>query len=356
MGTRFRILSVCSLLLVPGTLLGQSTEERELLELASASNRAAVESIRTLHSRYSYIESSRSQAREAEWWRSLDAIRYREQIRSLDRSETSVDAVLQKDRLYAVEKQTSPGYKPQVWGRISAPSAFVDTLYWSALLKIYSVPRDGPVLFHELLSTRPDLLGVRRVQESARDLVHVDLVHPGVGGERCRDELWFDPQVNYLVRKQVRHAGDTRAEHEVVRFKEAAPGIYFPEEVQSRVFRNGKQDTTFVNRFSEIRVNQPLPADTFEWRFPTAIRVYDYVENKAFQVETDGRWRQLKDWRLVPGLMPHSRAVKVAEATVTREEPQSATRWILPLGLLMLGLGCLGLVWRWWKARSALNT
>jgi hypothetical protein len=135
---------------------------------------------------------------------------------------------------------------------------------------------------------------------------------------------------------------------EVVRFKEVAPAIFFPEQIESR---KKAGDASTVRSFTEVRVNQPMPAHAYDFRFPAGTEVTDEVQNKVFKAQEDGQIVHMKHLRIVPftQIAPAPDAVR----GVTREEPTGRTRWILPVGLFFLAMGGCIYLWRKWRNRSA---
>jgi hypothetical protein len=150
-------------------------------------------------------------------------------------------------------------------------------------------------------------------------------------------EIQFDPAANYLVRKAtyILSRGYVH-EHEVVQFNEVGPGLYFPERITGRSENDGKQDTSLLTTISDVRVNKPLPRDVFAFRFPNRVMLTDDIRNTQYRVDPMGNPTS-KETPLGPRQpSPASQNAPATLGTVTEEEPQSLTRWILPVSLGIL--------------------
>jgi hypothetical protein len=337
------ILGIWVCLLLPAKLLALSKEEQELLERVRAGHRAAVQSIHSLTCRITEenVTPQGQFAMSADYRWSPEAIRIHSHLRFPDLVENVGDQLVRGGRRVSYVKQTYPDSTPaRVGGVICADLGVSEDAWRISLMRFTSEPLTDdnrpPLSFDELLARPHQLRAVKRVNEGHGELVYIDLVHG-----KQRDELWFDPKVNYLVRKQVRHhnARKGKAEFEVMRFKEVAAGIYFPERVEMHATEGGQPHSSWVASFSEIHVNQPLPRDAFEFHFPAGITIVDSIQNKVFQVETDGRLVHRKDQQVVP----LSQAKKASgHRTATRQEPKSSTWWLLPTSLLLLAMAAGG--------------
>ncbi len=181
--------------------------------------------------------------------------------------------------------------------------------------------------------------------EGGRKLIYVGLEH-----DLSHLQFWFDPQVNFLVRKRTVTAKnqptEIRSEGTVTRFKEALPGIFFPEVVEVRQYVGGRLASEQTFNFKDIRVNQSIPADIFSLRLPAGTDVTDTVLGKRYTVDANGNpVGPMQDLIRMASAPPPG----VAPRTETREEPRPLTRWILPASVLLLVVA--GLIWsvRKWK-------
>ncbi len=343
---------------LPANLLALDKDESTLLELVRGGHRAAAQSIHTFSCRFSGESISASEGQfdtKGNYRRSADGIRISLQMKGPHGSEHTDEILVRNGRVSGVYKQRNRSGKVWISGNITAGSSHLGDVWWMALLKFWGA-YDLPVPFDELLNQPCSVSQVKRVTREGKALLYVDLTHG-----TTRTELWFDPNVNYLVRKEVIHGTvdgkRNRNEKEVVRFKEVSPAIFFPEEVSARRYVDGQLDGNYTRTFSDIRINQPLPSDTFQLRYPPGIELLDFVQDKAFKVEADGRLTELKDRRLNHGPVRASQLFKgrTLSHAATQEEPKSFTRWILPASLLLLvvAAGIWVLRRRWLRSERA---
>jgi hypothetical protein len=187
---------------------------------------------------------------------------------------------------------------------------------------------------------------VRRVErrtEGGQAVVAIELrmEPPSRGYWHWDVTILLDPQANDLVRKMTLTSKDSprglmRREYQVTHFKEFAPATFFPDRVEYRVDYNGELDWTRTTTFSDIRINQPLPAGTFVMKYPHRAVLVDNIKKTSYRVDADGN--------------PLSAAVPLSDArppsfntatpirAETRQEPPAAGRWILPASLGVFAL------------------
>jgi hypothetical protein len=165
-------------------------------------------------------------------------------------------------------------------------------------------------------------------------------------------EVYFDPSVNYLVRKAVYVNRRIRREDEVASFKECAPGVFFPEEIVGRSEYNGSQDTSCATHISNVKVNEPIAEDIFRLRFPNNIILTDGIIGGQYHVDAQGnRISEVKPLAQGPGA-PGLEA-GVIPGIESESEPWPVSRWILLFSLLVLIAGGIGALVRWRRRRAA---
>jgi hypothetical protein len=108
-----------------------------------------------------------------------------------------------------------------------------------------------------------------------------------------RQSLYFDPAANYLIRKeedQGKAFPDDVCEYhnvaEVTKIKNCGDGIFFPEEIDYS--DGGTSRWTLTVRVTSVTINQPIPEDRWDFRFPEGILVQ---EGSSFP----GQGEQLRD-------------------------------------------------------------
>jgi hypothetical protein len=205
----------------------------------------------------------------------------------------------------------------------------------------------GNVSFAQFARTHEkELRSIRRVTESGVSTVAVEFKLPS---STCT--IYLDPAVNYMMRKTRSENDNEKGYHsslEVKRFREAALGIYFPEEVVIKRRERGqdKADETFV--FRNVVVNRPIPSTVFELKFRSGIHVRDRIEGTKYRINEAGSPIGPKEQlvpvvTVLPGVEPQ---------TPTRHEPRASGWWILPSSATLLCLA--GTLW-YVRRRKALR-
>ncbi|MEX2175706.1 MAG: hypothetical protein WD872_15180 [Pirellulaceae bacterium] len=209
---------------------------------------------------------------------------------------------------------------------------------------------------NELLNRSHELQEVRRATQNGQEfiVVHFSLeLHPGETGNF---EVWFDPQVNYLACKLIGTSTGSaakpvnrRKESRVLSFREVAPTVYFPEHVESHSYKAGQLVGHEIVRFSDVRVNEPLPPDIFKIAIPPGVHVLDSIADLEYRTNANGQ--QIGPGRALAKFPPLQAGAGPLAAT--SQEPQPATRWIVPVSLAILTVG--GGLWFVRKWRSSLE-
>jgi hypothetical protein len=165
--------------------------------------------------------------------------------------------------------------------------------------------------------------------------------------------------MNYLVRKfENRDAPGVpyRGEqfYEVIRFSEVRPGIFFPTETRfvtkpDRSVSDSSDDVVTVY-LTDVQINSPLPAATFQPVIPPKSHVLDNIEYITYTMGPNGEKLNVEaNTTSLPPSLADQQAFPPQEPTT--EEPKSWTRWILPASLLSLFL--IGIItWRRQRLRS----
>ncbi|MFO0811184.1 MAG: hypothetical protein U0746_21350 [Gemmataceae bacterium] len=151
--------------------------------------------------------------------------------------------------------------------------------------------------------------------------------------------IWFDPAVNYLVRKRVNETTDRkrRFEFEVTAFRECKPGVFFPEKVVTREFADNKlTGTTTVD--VTAHVNDPVDPSVFELRFPEGTSITDKATGVVYVTGPDGR----PDPKYKSHPIPPPAKTQVKYPTGDHRENSDGWRrpigWALAIGCLIVGV------------------
>jgi hypothetical protein len=367
--SRQRVFLFLVALAIQSHLFVADISAEDLLAEVRAGNKAALDSIRTLSCRMTVANPvsvvPQSQMAPVEHWQSGDSIRVRfadafqltDAVRHHGVNRTSF--VSQEGNVFSIR----PVQSEQRMSRFDP--------HRSGLLALFG-PKGSPLPLEKILSQPHKIKGVSRQPLDGHDCVLVKMSFTFDGGSKGDFEIWFDPQVNYLAR---RLTGDfsgspdmppSRRESQVLKFVEAAPGIHFPAEAETKFLTGKKMTEHQVVTFTDIRINQPLPADIFELPIPPNATVLDAVADREYKVDANGKEtgtsRPLAKGMPgmpgkpgIPGKSGQPTASAPSPAPVsqraTTKEPEPMTRWVL-YGLWAV-LAIAGGIWYVRRLRTA---
>lgn len=332
--------------------LGRADDQANLVKQVQISNRAAVEAIHTLSCKATRsMTRANGQAEESpteEHHHSGGNVRVR-----LRHGQDWTDVLVKDGVMYSMSNVRETFIPYKVLGHVAryrdTPIGMCDPMYESLFFLRAEVQNESRrVTFDEFMNKPHALRRAERVSEGSRELIVLRL-------EFAPDswaEYYFDPSANYLMRKlkssYVMPGSPSIKDSltEVTRYREATPGIFFPEEVVKRVALNGKPTATIRAVFRDVRVNQPLPAGIFDFRFPKDAMVDNEIQGKRYRIGADGT--QVGESEPMPNPPPPEGAVLRTE---TREEPLFWSLWILPASLALLGLTGAWWAFRKWRER-----
>ncbi|MFO0807891.1 MAG: hypothetical protein U0746_04640 [Gemmataceae bacterium] len=188
----------------------------------------------------------------------------------------------------------------------------------------------------ELLAGPHKLRSAAEVTVDGRQLTYLDIQT----GE-IRNELWFDPSVNYLVRKRLvtdSSHGQSRGGAEVRGFTEVSPGLYFPSEVRLIVVGRDGHETpsTYGTSFRDIKVNLGVPDSTFSLAFPEGTRVIDGIQGREFRVGSGGKLEPDNSKQVTTTLLT---SIPPAEPTPVTERGNGFASWLTPVSVAVLLVG-----------------
>lgn len=220
-------------------------------------------------------------------------------------------------------------------------------------LLIFNVPETvSDVPLEELLTLASKARLGKTVSNGTQSLVGLDLAFDA--GEKRKNswtvEIQLDPALNYLAKRTVYTAssanGTFRRVAEVLEFSEVLPGVFFPIRVQGQSTDRGKKWSAFTARLTNIRINEPLPDDIFQVRYPPGIFLSDGIRGEVYQVDADGN--AISESRPMGKVPPPPLGVAQGSGTETKNEATSWTRWILPVSLGLLAIaGMIAAIRRW---------
>lgn len=196
----------------------------------------------------------------------------------------------------------------------------------------------------DLINHHHILKDAKRVVESDHELIYISIEF-----DKIRHQLWFDPRFNYMLRRRLTSiTNDNFREQggvEVRKFREAAPGIYFPEEVVTITpGENGQLNSTPLASFQDIRINATdfsIPKISFV----RGMSLSDSIQGRSYRVDENGVEIGIDPRVHVSLTPPPIPAHSHSDMTVSHSESTPMTYWILPASLVLLCVaGCLWVV------------
>ncbi len=324
-----------------------STAHNDQLADIRTAHRHSREAIQTLHAVVKIdgiiergAKLSSPVTHRAEWWQDGDTIRCRYLFSN---SKLKMDEPVQSDWLLRngqekhYEYQAPHGSSPNRSGVISAAKGlrtFVNP--WHRAL--FVIDENANLPFDRAVTDTSRVTRIESTKYKGRPATLIECTP--AGNEKLR--LWFDPQVNYLIRKQVTlpDNGDesTRVEQEVLKYREHSPGVFFPETAEQRVYFKGKLNLMNTIKFEHVWINQPIDPSVLSLPFPEGTLVADKVTGVSYIAGPDGE----------PSTQPIPLPPPVEQAYATGHRPSSESWLFVPVAAsVLLTLTVLG-----WRIRA----
>lgn len=284
----FVLLGLCMLATTTRCLAGESESPDQVRER----HRAAVELIRTLSCEFSRDGADRVEKVHGRYWRSANQTKLTYRIRN-PQQDAQHEVLITEGRLRSFVHGQREGNK-QHGAAIHAQEFEPIHDVWVGALFAIPIPDRPPfrlALVNQALADSASVDRCERIKDGDSESVRAVLSY-----EHGRVEVFFDPVVNYLVRKATVVVDAPRkitVTREVVRFTEPKPGIFFPAEAVHHT-PDGKRQVRWT--FSNIRINEPIPADVFRLPLPDETVTSDYIKGTIYRatrrVETWARPRE----------------------------------------------------------------
>jgi hypothetical protein len=145
-------------------------------------------------------------------------------------------------------------------------------------------PYQEDLTLADMLARPHEVWAARRVVEEGVESVYLDLAFPN---DRVR--LWLDPAHNYLVWKTTMVTSeDLPHEYRVTKFQRATDGTVLPIRIENRMVLPGVEPITMVTTLSDVRLNEPVPADSFRIPGLKGMRGYDRNTNETYTLDENG--------------------------------------------------------------------
>jgi outer membrane lipoprotein-sorting protein len=331
-------------------------EERDELTRARDGHQATRDTMQTLSYQLAIKKwESKEVIQTVEGWRTATSLRVKTRHGGTGFAGPSTDVIVANDRQVTLAESAG---KPAVGTRSIPQGRASDDVFGYAMLVFFG-PKGRWFTFEELLAQPHEQQRADRVVEEGREYLVVGLKY-----DSTRIELWFDPSVNYLVRRQVviaqagpKSGSEQRSEIYVHRFQEVSPSVFFPEFAELTVATNGTVSLHTSRTFTNVRINDPIASDQFVMRYPPGTEVTDDIEKRVYRAGPDGALTLLTGKQVAGDVPPLQRADSMTDADSstyqTSAEPRPASRWILPAAAAVLALA--GIVWgvrRWVRRRA----
>jgi hypothetical protein len=217
-------------------------------------------------------------------------------------------------------------------------------------------PKGWPLTLDEILSRPHQLIDIGKTTEGGHEVVNVKFSLELLPGESGEFAVRIDPGANYLASKLVgSRAGSVDGEgiareSQVLSFTEPVIGVFFPEVVETKYYSEGKVSETIRATFSEIRINERLPANTFELAIPRGAQVIDSIRDKVYIAGSDGE--PVAGTQQLAKYPPLAATGEIQAETAI--EPRSLTQWILPISVVLaVGTGIFWCVQQFRRSRGA---
>jgi hypothetical protein len=319
----------------------------DLLDDVVSRHRAAVESIRSFSCKHTvkeeYADGRVTVTAPGEYWRAGDDVRAKWRT-----GDKWCDGLISDMRVVTLSgavgrKATAASIAPDRGTALGVADPWVN-----APFVFFAAPGKAtrPMAFWDLL-LQHEAKGAKRVREGQEEAVVVEVeISPSIR------EYWFDPRHNYLIKKVVARSDQSSATSEVVRFKEAAPGVFFPEAVVLKSYRAGNLLSTRTTTFSDVRVNAPMPDRMFRLDLPANTEVHDLIQGKKYVTDAAGRPTGAGED------LPHPPPPRAPAAQPriprpeTKSEPTHWTELVLPASLGILAIGVGAWVIQRWRAQG----
>lgn len=335
----------------------------DLLERTQAAHRAAIASLQSfsckveLHTQ-AFLPEPRETRKQGAFWYAHGKVRCRE---------VRIDG---SDLIHIVDGETAKSWGTDGGKAMAAmviPARdFVSqsNVFDLCLIEFFLGPVDRRLTLDELIQGASKGATAQRVKHAGRDLILITAEFaekPSTGGlpqQAVRMEVYLDPAVNCLVRKIVKtlNDGKTVMEREITEFAEPSPGVFFPVKVEAKTATDGKPVQTVSITLSDLKVNQPIGAEWFEFRVPHGTKVFNRATMTSY--ESDERGNPISATNPIRDMAPGQTIMPIYPGKTHTGKPSASEEpdrwpWLLYAAVGLTGLG--GVIWLWgsWRSRPA---
>ena len=288
-----------------------SGQQADDITLLREGNRGSRDAIRTLHAQFrtetrivlAGAPVSPPQTVSVEWWQDGEQIRWQEQTTVSSRGSNNktgpvtviMDRAVRDGKLTVLEHQDRPGsppYRGALVADFDPAEPTLGNLWKLGLFLISSRPR---ITLPELLQRHDCIKNLAKEDLGGRQVYKLDLALPLKDPEEC--QVWVDPAHNFLVQKiafkGLPEGTRLREEKEVLSFRECEPGVYFPQEVETRTYAiaDDKSQQLYAighTHFESVVVNKALDAKIFDLAIPPGTPTINRQEGTSFVMGDNG--------------------------------------------------------------------
>jgi hypothetical protein len=341
------VLALTSLLILSDfqPLVAQPDAGTELLNFVRDAHRASRDSIRTCSCRVEFngtlvrpgSGATSNEHCAGQFWYSADAARGK-----VSEHGKEVDYVLKNSIRSAVTRVKEEGGTTVSAVREVVPRRYLGRCdAFSKAFLVLNLPNTTESIpFEDLVDSASRFKSAKwEVNDGQRCAVIHLIFEPGNDRQKKWDvKIYFDPSVNYLVRRaSYISSANYHRDDQVTKFEECSPGIFFPVALAGRSGLDGKPNFTHRTQITEIKVNQPLPKDIFTFRWPNGVYLFDKVRGSSYRVNADGVAVSSEiPIEKIPVIPPPAAGEELQQETT--EEPRRAGWWILPVSGALVGV------------------
>lgn len=232
---------------------------------------------------------------------------------------------------------------PRTIGNITNRDAPIPCNPWTYALLTVAGTKNFRVSLKELISD-PEAKVTSSKWENGFHILQVDQ-------PRKKLVVTLDPKKNFLISSL--QSGPVL--NRVVEFVEPAPGIFFPKSVLSTGKDKEGRETKWIASFTDIKINQKIPDDAFDFKFLPGITVVNSMTSEV--KKADERGDPVLPAKSSTGsimkagqpdqLEPRSNPGDVLPKTQTASQSDASlplNRWILAASIFGLMLGLLFII------------
>jgi hypothetical protein len=343
----------------------QPTSNSITFEELCIRNKAQVDLIQTLHCRvvsqnnFTFSNGTTSSTKqEGEFWFAPGQIKAK-----ISDGKFLKEYTWKKSILRVFSTTTEPGTNNPLYSTYSSstPTRHIDTMdpFIAGILVVTPPESLNGTPLSQVLNESVVVKKIEKKTETKTTQIILTLnFKPNSGIGRREDwtaELYFDPSVNYLIKKAVyihNKSGFRRIE-EVTSFKEHPNGVFFPESILNRAFNGERLVRSTTTSFNNVRTNEDIQSEFFNIQYKQGVLLFDNINRTTYHVDENGD--PITDpipqgRKEIPP--PSNNSTNTVIKFPTQKETISFTWWIFPISSL---LAVLCSIWIYFQKKSGVG-